>query len=218
MKALILANGSPPSRALLHQLTAAHELFLVTDGAVHHAADLAVIPDIICGDFDSMRVGEAQAAFPKAEFVATPNQFQADLEKAIAVARQRGATTITMTGAAGGRIDHLLGNFSLLRRYHTEIELSIVDDGSEVRAISGSDAVPGLWHSQTQPNDLISLISLDGTARATIRGVRWPLEDFLLPIGTLGISNVAIGDNATVEVRGGAIFVCHLSTSTTGDL
>ena len=57
---------------------------------------------------------------------------------------------------------------------------------------------------------LISLLSLDGLARVTVAGVRWPLTDFLLPVGTLGISNRAAGEEVTVQVRGGAIFVCHL--------
>ena len=210
MKVLILANGNPPSRALLHRLAAAHDLLIATDGAVHQASLLGVPPHIVSGDFDSARLDEARAAFPNAKFLATPDQDQADLEKALGVARQQGATAVTIVGAAGGRIDHLLGNFSLLLRYHTELLLSIIDDGSEVRALSGTDETPGEWQIQTQPNDLISLISLDGLARVTVNGVRWPLTNFLLPVGTLGISNRAVGEEVTIQVRSGAIFVCHL--------
>ena len=210
MKVLILANGAPPSRALLHQLLTTHDLLLATDGAVHQAAALGVTPNIVSGDFDSVRWEEAQTAFPEAEFRATPNQDQADLEKALGVAREQGAEAVTVVGAAGGRIDHLLGNFSLLLRYHTELPLSIVDDGSEVRALSGTDEAPGEWQIQTQPDDLISVISLDGRARVTLEGVRWPLQDFPLPVGTQGISNRATGEKAIVRVSGGAVLVCHL--------
>jgi thiamine pyrophosphokinase len=210
MKVLILANGAPPSQALLHRLAAAHDLFIATDGAIHQAALLGVTPDIVSGDFDSVRLDEARAAFPQAQFIATPDQDQADLEKALGVARQHGANRVTIVGAAGGRIDHLLGNFSLLLRYHTQWNLSIMDDGSEVRALSGTDETPGEWKIPTQPNDLISLISLDGLAHVTVAEVRWPLADFPLPVGTLGISNRAAGEAVTVQVRGGVVFICHL--------
>jgi thiamine pyrophosphokinase len=212
MRVLILANGEPPSEVLAQRLAAEHELLLATDGAAHRAAGLGLTPDIVCGDFDSVRLDVARGEFPHAEFVATPDQDQADLEKALHVARDRGATAITITGAAGGRIDHTLANFSLLLRYHREIPLVIVDELSEVRAISGTDDTPGECTLATTPGDTLSLISLDGTARATIFGVQWPLNDHLLPIGTLGISNVALEERVIVRTRGGALLICHLFT------
>lgn len=210
MKALILANGDPPSEELAHRLAAAHDLLLATDGAAHRAVGLGLKPDIICGDFDSVQLEVARAEFPGAEFVATPDQDQADLEKALHVARERGATAITITGAAGGRIDHTLANFSLLLRYHREIPLVIVDDGSEVLALSGTDETPGEQVFAATPGDTFSLLSLDGKAHATIQGVQWPLDDYRLPIGTLGVSNVAEAARVVVRARGGALLVCHL--------
>jgi thiamine pyrophosphokinase len=153
---------------------------------------------------------EARAEFPGAEFVATPDQDQADLEKALHVARERGATTITITGAAGGRIDHTLANFSLLLRYHREIPMVIVDDGSDVLALSGMDETPDEQDFAATPGDTFSLLSLDGKAHATIQGVKWPLDDYRLPIGTLGVSNVAEAERVVVWARGGALLVCHL--------
>ncbi|HZP82682.1 MAG TPA: thiamine diphosphokinase [Chthonomonadaceae bacterium] len=210
MKALILANGDPPSEELAQRLAAAHDLLLATDGAAHRAAGLGLKPDIICGDFDSVEWDVAQAEFPGAEFVATPDQDQADLEKALHVARARGATALTITGAAGGRVDHTLANFSLLLRYHREIPMVIVDDRSEVLALSGTDETPGEQVFAATPGDTFSLLSLDGLVRATIQGVKWPLNDHRLPIGTLGISNIAEAEQVVVRARGGALLVCHL--------
>src|SRR5690242_14737410 len=128
MRVLILANGDPPAEALARRMAATHDLILAADGAAHTAAELGLSAHIVCGDFDSVRLEAARLALPGAEFVPTPDQDQADLEKAILVAQERGAADITILGATGGRSDHLLANFALLLRYHTEIPLRIVDE------------------------------------------------------------------------------------------
>ncbi len=185
-------------------------MILATDGAANHAADLGLVPHIICGDFDSVHLERAQAAFPGAEFVATPNQDRADLEKALHIAQERGAVSVTIIGAAGGRVDHLLGNFALLLRYHADFALRIVDDASEVRALSGVGGCSGEAVLITRPGDTVSLISPSGAARVSILGVAWELEDHALPAGTMGVSNVASGERVRVCVRGGTVFLCHL--------
>jgi thiamine pyrophosphokinase len=208
-RVLILANGDPPSLARLASLVAEHDLLLATDGAARKAQALGQHPDIISGDFDSLSLQEAQREFPLSEIVPTPDQNYGDLEKAIGVARERGATAITITGATGGRLDHTLGVIALLLHYHTEIELRLIDDDSETRALSGTDTMLAEWAFPATPSDIVSLVSFDGRARATLKGVQWPLCDHLLPIGTLGISNRAIAERVVVQVRSGSVIVCH---------
>jgi thiamine pyrophosphokinase len=202
-RVLILANGDSPSAALLQRLVAAHDLLIATDGAAPKAALRGVAPDIICGDFDSLSCDLARQKFPRAEIVPTPDQNQGDLEKALGVARERGAREITITGATGGRLDHTLGNIALLLRYHAEIALAIRDECSETRAISGE------WKITATPGDLVSVISFDGLAHVTLTGVQWPLQNHRMPIGTLGISNRAVAPQVTVRVQGGTVIACH---------
>jgi thiamine pyrophosphokinase len=210
MRVLILVNGDAPSEALAQRLAAEHDRLFATDGAAHRAVGLGLTPDVICGDFDSVILDVARAEFARAEFLPMPDQAFADLEKAIHLALERGASSITIIGAAGGRIDHTLGNFALLLRYHADVPLRIVDDVSEVWAVSGTEDAPGETTFAAQPGDLISLLSLDGAARVRISGVKWPLHDAALPIGTHGISNAAESEQIYLSVRGGAILVCHL--------
>ena len=210
MRTLILANGTPPSRKLAQRLAASHDLRIATDGAAHQAAALEIAPDIVCGDFDSVNVALAQRALPRAQWIPTPDQDKNDLEKAILLALSRGATEITILGANGGRIDQTLANFGLLLRYHREVFLRIVEDGAETWAVSGGQSVPGVSIFASRLGDTISLISLDGVARVSVSGVRWPLENLQLPLGTLGVSNEATGGEVAVTAQGGAILVCHL--------
>src|SRR5207247_9162337 len=117
MRVLILANGDPPTAALAQELASCHDLLIATDGAAHRAVGLRLSPHIICGDFDSAKRDVAQREFPAAEILPTPDQDRGDLEKAVFLALDRGATSLTIIGAAGGRIDHTLANFSLLVRF-----------------------------------------------------------------------------------------------------
>jgi thiamine pyrophosphokinase len=210
MRVLILANGEPPEPEWARRIAAEHYLVLATDGAAHIATKLGLTPDIVCGDFDSIRMEEAQAEFPNARFLPTPDQEQADLEKALLVAQEQGATAVTLIGATGHRLDHTLAAFALLLRHHQELPLTLRTADTSVIALSGTADVPGETTLSTEPDDTISLLSFDGKASLTLTGVRWPLLDEKLEFATRGVSNRAAADRVQVRVRGGAVLICHL--------
>lgn len=210
MRVLILANGEPPSPELAQRLRAEHDILLATDGAVHTADKLGIAPNLVSGDFDSLRFAEAQLRFPEAEFIVTLDQDYNDLEKAILVARERGATSFTILGALGGRLDHSLANIALLARYHIEVSICILDDKAAVWAVSGTEDRPGEQTIVTTIGNTVSLLSLEGTASVTIAGVSWPLDRCRLPVGSHGVSNVAVSDRVALRVSGGVVLVCTL--------
>jgi len=210
MRVLILANGEPPTPEWAQQIAAEHDLLLATDGAAHLAVGLGLTPDLVCGDFDSINMAVAQIEFPHARFQPTPDQEQADLEKALLVAQEQGATAITILGATGYRLDHTLAAFAVLLRHHAELPITLRTEDTSVIALSGTDDAPGAHTLATEPDDTISLLSFDGKAHITLTGVRWPLLDETLEFATRGVSNRAAAEQVTVRVRGGAILVCHL--------
>lgn len=210
MRVLILANGEPPSPELAQRLAAEQDLILATDGAAHHAVALGITPDIVCGDFDSVHLESAQAAFPDTTFLPTPDQDFADLEKALHIALERGAKDITLLGAEGGRTDHTLASFALLLRYQAHADLRLHSDHAIIRALAAPPDQTEERQLLATPGDTISLITFSGVQGVTIQGVRWPLDDFALPIGTHGVSNIAEAENVTVRVRGGSLLLCHL--------
>ncbi len=211
MRVLILANGEPPSSEWAQRIATEHDLLLATDGAAHRAVGLGLVPDILCGDFDSIQLDVAHAEFPNARFIPTPDQEQADLEKALQVAQAQGATAVTIIGATGNRLDHTLSAFAILLRHHRELPLCLRDENSAIIAVSGTEETPGECVLSTEMEDTISLLSFDGLARITLTGVRWPLRDERLQYATRGISNLAAADRVSVQVWGGAILVCHLN-------
>lgn len=209
MRVLILANGEPPTAALAQKLAAHSDLVMATDGAVHKAVGLGIQPHLVCGDFDSVQLDVARAEFPHAEFVPTPEQNRADLEKAILIAKDRGASDIRVIGALGGRVDHTLTSFALLLRFPIASMpfVSLIGDDYRVFAAAGASGSAG-FDLPAVPGETISLISMDGAASVSVSGVKWPLETYRLPVGTQGVSNVATAKRIALRVEGGGILVC----------
>ena len=205
-RALILANGDPPSPALAQRIAREADIRIVADGAVHKAVPLGIAPDILCGDFDSVDMEAARRSFPSVAVVPTPDQDFADLEKAILVALQRGAMEAAILGALGGRMDHTLSSFALLSRYAGMLSLRLLDDRGATWVIRGKER----QSFAASPGDTVSLITFTG-ADVSITGVEWPLDRFMLDPGTHGVSNVAAQTEVTVRVDMGTVFITHLS-------
>lgn len=85
------------------------------DGGLKHREPLGVRPDLIVGDFDSWDPGSADAAGDCPEIIRLPREKDdTDTFYAAKEAVRRGFDEFTLLGAAGGRLDHTLGNVSIL--------------------------------------------------------------------------------------------------------
>ncbi len=207
MKAVILANGSPPTATLAQSVIASADVFLAADGAALFAKALGCVPDIISGDFDSESMEEAYALFPNAEIVPTPDQDFADTEKAIRLLIERGMTEITLIGATGGRMDFTFANIALLLRYGREVNLHCLhDDGTgqftEIRAVRH-----GTYSLEARKGEVLSLLTFEEGVRVSVSGVQWSLNNARLPIGTHGISNVVTENEVQVVAHSGTVLV-----------
>jgi thiamine pyrophosphokinase len=198
MKALILCDGEPPTLHLLEHCLVGADLIIATDGAVRWALSASVRPHVVIGDFDSLP--EPEGDWEVIAAGAHEEQENSDGEKALRLALERGATEIVLLGATGRRLDHTLGNVSLLATYHRQADLRLVDDYGVSRVISGT----ATW--ATYPGERISLVPLTLDVVVRTRGLKWPLSE-ALPPGTRGLSNEAVGGKVSLEVTSGAVLV-----------
>lgn len=227
MHVLILADGDPPSPALAQRLARGADLRIATDGAANKAVNLGITPDILCGDFDSVDLKAACIAFPMAEVVPTPDQSCADLEKALLLALERGASAIAIIGATGGRMDHTLSSFALLQRYAASLPVCVVADrpvaSQTEQQKEPKDCAAVTWVVTagrrcvfaTASGQTVSLVAF-ANAAVSIEGVRWPLTAHELTPGTRGVSNIATAPHVVVEVHSGSVFVIHSSPQPAG--
>lgn len=210
MRVVILANGTPPSASLLRQRVQAAQLFIATDGAANTALNLGVSPQIICGDFDSLPLNLASIHFPHAEIVVAANQDYADLEKALRLAKERGATEVNVLGASGGRIDHTLANFALLLHWSQEFSLSMETEDTQVWGLTASTGTQ--FHQITAPiGSTLSVIAAEPSL-LSLQGTLWEVENLPIFPGTRGVSNKTTQEKVVIEVKKGSLFVCLTQT------
>jgi thiamine pyrophosphokinase len=132
-RAILFANGIISDLAAAGKILRADDFCIAVDGGARYAIALGRTPEVLLGDLDSVP-HEIQESLRRsgARFVVYPaDKDETDLELAIDFANDAGYREIIILGALGARLDHMLGNLSLLLR-SPQAGLQIrMDDGCE---------------------------------------------------------------------------------------
>lgn len=201
-----VANGELPDGqiASMRSILDAADLVIAADGGIDTCRAVGRWPDRLVGDLDSVSdelvdiavgLGVEVHRFPT-------DKDATDLELAIAMAVQAGATELSICTPFGGRLDHELATIALAtseRIAHLRVDAT---DGRRRIVVVRATAELAL-----APGATVSLIPWAGDVTGvTTEGLRWPLVDATLPLGsTWGISNVAEADAQSVAVTSGVL-------------
>jgi len=208
MNLVIIANGELEDHPRLRELWRTADLRVAADGgAVNARRHLDLAPHIVIGDFDSLD-DATRAWCSNAKFIQHPrDKDETDLELALDLAQTRGATTITILGASGGRFDQTLANVMLLAKLaSTRIHAKIA--GAQFTCWVAWERADLAGHI----GDTVSLIPLTPRVEHVVtQGLVYPLRDETLLLGyARGVSNQLASENATVQFSAGLLLVAHL--------
>ena len=198
MRALVIANGDPPSAALLEELRGG-ALVVAADGGARSALALGVTPDIVTGDLDS--IGDAREAIPPDRIRPNPDPNATDLEKAVALCLDEGCDAVDIIGASGGRADHALANLSVLVRFGRRARLRVIDERFAIELVDGEAEVEG------PAGTVVSLVAVGRCEGVTTSGLRWELHDHTLDFSAYGVHNEIAASPARVSVRSGDLLL-----------
>jgi len=208
MHALIIANGTVPSRRLVRKLASTADIVVCADGGANIARRLHIRPDVIVGDFDSMAPA-TKKFFREIPQLATPDQNSTDMEKALQYCVERRITSADVVGALGGRVDHTLGNLGCFKRFGRRLHLRFVDSFAELFLVQQSIRI------SVNRGDELSLIPLDRCTGISTTNLKYSLHNDLLETGIRdGISNVATARTVGVRVRHGTLLVYRIRNKT----
>src|SRR5437867_3666569 len=127
-RAVVLANGVPPTADAVHRAIGHAALFVCADGGANVARAHHVKPAAIIGDLDSV-TAETLAHFGDVPQIRDNDTERTDTEKAIEYVLNQGPFhEITLLGASAGRLDHVLGHVGLLLRYRDRARI-VMEDG-----------------------------------------------------------------------------------------
>lgn len=187
MRALIVTGGESPPISHIIALTHTAELIIAADSGLEVCLNAGVEPDLVVGDFDSVR-RELLSRITAKKIIEYPeDKDYTDTELAIAVARGRGADRITLAGGGAGRLDHLLALRALFEcapridEWHTAHE-SVYCIPERKRA-----------DFSLEVNSLVSVFPAgDGATGMRSTGLKWPLDGLVWTRGDYGVSNRSV--------------------------
>lgn len=166
-------------------------------------------PDVIIGDFDSAE-RESLAYFREQGRTQIrelcPIKDDTDTESAIRYALEQGAEQITLLGATGSRLDHVLGNVELLGiGLKAGVPITIMDEKNRIRMIDKGITIK----KSEQYGTYVSLLPYtERVEHLTLCGVKYPLADATLTgFCSLGVSNEIVEEEAEITFDGGILLV-----------
>ena len=226
MRTIIISGGNVEDAFALEWLQKnKYDLLIAADSGMNFLFRNQIMPDVIAGDFDSVNqeayeyfvgneketmrnvsVGDRQVTGKPEIMRLNPIKDDTDTEFVIREAIRRGATEITVLGATGTRLDHVMGNIHLLGiglSAHVAIEL--VDAHNRIRMIDREITLC----KEEQYGQFVSLLPFAGDAiGVTLEGFKYPLTDYTIEsFSSLGISNEIEDEKATVRVAEGILLM-----------
>jgi len=185
------------------------EYIIVADSGMEFMRRVKLIPDMIIGDFDSVKE-ETLLYFKAQQGIVwkqlNPIKDDTDTEFAIRQAIELGAKEITVLGATGTRLDHVLGNVSLLGiGLKEQVDIQLVDAHNRIRMVNK----PMKLKKTKQFGSVVSLLPYAGDVKGvTLKGFKYPLENYTMGcFSSLGISNEIVENEAEILFEEGILVV-----------
>ena len=179
----------------------ADDYIVFCDSGLRHLEPLQVKPSLIVGDFDSHDNPHLDV-----ETIVLPcEKDDTDTVFAVKEAIKRGFDDFLLIGVVGARLDHTLGNVSILLHLDSLGKKGkIIDDYSEMEIASKEPAYIDDSYAY------FSLLNISGTAKGiTIENAKYPLDNAEITCEyQYGISNeVLIGITAIIKVNTGRVLL-----------
>lgn len=197
--ALLVTGGLAPDFSVLSHRMTGFSFVCAADSGLDTLRAWGVRPDLVLGDFDSLRDPAVLAEYEGVVRHPTEKD-DTDTELGLKELRARGYGRVTMAGGGGGRLDHLFALRALFElpwgpdAWYAPGELVLrIREPLELDLMAGA---------------LISAFPLAGGASGMESdGLRWPLEGLRWGPGEFGISNRAIGGRAIIAPGDGELLV-----------
>ncbi|MCF6168254.1 thiamine diphosphokinase [Lutibacter sp.] len=193
-KAFVLLNGEKPTA---FPNLSNYQIVCAIDGAYNYFLEKNIIPDLVTGDFDSIKTIPTSV-----EVINTPDQNFTDFDKALAILNKRGFNTIDVYGGSGKEHDHFLGNISTALEWNTKLNITFFDDFGKYFFIDKTFSVSNVL------NKNISLIPFPKAKGIRTSGLQYLLVNESLVFGKrIGTRNKAIENTVEITFKKGKLLI-----------
>jgi thiamine pyrophosphokinase len=197
---IVITGGKTPSYKTIKSIVDSAEYIVAADSGLDYCMKYGIVPHYIIGDMDSLSDDSLLASFPPDKVERHPSEKDfTDTELGLKHLYDTGADNIILIGGGGGRADHFMAIYSLYYR-DNKPDLWITHN-SLFRRIQGRAVI------RTRPGDYISLFPAVSDCRMVSTGLYWPLDKLHWDLGDFGISNRAVSDEVTIEMKSGELIM-----------
>lgn len=194
---VLLSGDLTATRRLRSQIQNAR--IIAADGGMAHADTLGLTPELWVGDFDSTSESLAELHKDVARHEFPADKDKSDGEIAVDEALKLGAREIVMVGGLGGQADHAASHLGLILKLGRRRVHAFLTSGEE----EAYPVLNGTHHFDLPPGSRFSVVPFTDLAGLDLEGVKWPLTNRSVPLGSsLTVSNVALGP-VTVRLNQG---------------
>nr|WP_296156916.1 thiamine diphosphokinase [uncultured Blautia sp.] len=214
MNDVIIVSGGSIQKdfalAFLKKRKQKNTCIIAADKGLEFLSGTEYSPDVVVGDFDSLSPeGKVYLDSLKNTEICRlkPEKDDSDTQSATNYAIARGAKQITILGATGNRIDHLLANFGLLvmaKNKGTVVDL--VDAYNYITLIPSGTVLK----KDMQFGKYVSFFSIGGDVTGlTLKGFKYPLNGHHLTTSDSGltVSNEIKDEEAVVTYEKGTLLM-----------
>lgn len=193
--------GSADTSGIDSALMPENAYIIAADGGYTRLKALGIRPDIVLGDFDSLKEPLPEGC----EIITVPcEKDDTDMMLAVKKALAAGYSSITLCGALGGRFDHTFANIQTLE--------FIAENGGEGTVLSYDNIIMlqsvGKKRYKRKDGWYFSIFSLTDETVVTSCGTKYDISGYPLKRSfPLGVSNEITGEYADIEVKKGKLLV-----------
>ena len=190
---IVIVGGGSVDAELLRELYASGCRLIGADGGADQIVDAGLKPEVIVGDFDSLR--EPLSWLGKTRLIQLPEQETTDFEKALY--STRAPVTIGL-GMTGGRFDHTLAALDAMARYARKRHIVLVDEQDIALGLTREFAF------EVAAGDRVSIHPLAPITFWHSDGLEYPLDAVKLAPGVrTGTSNMATTGTFAIQPEEG---------------
>jgi thiamine pyrophosphokinase len=127
-----------------------------------------------------------------------------DLELALTILTEEDIDEVILLGVSGGRSDHMLFNWQLVRLRQWPFSMQFIDDTTHTYVLEGALEVV----LDSTPGSFLSLLAMERSTGVSTTGLQYPLSNAVIETGsTLGLSNVVMEKSVRVGISSGTLLV-----------
>lgn len=175
------------------------ELLVGVDGGIYEIVKMGKKVDLSVGDFDSCNIEEVVMHCDKIRAFPREKDYS-DLELAIMEIKDYQFEKVIIYNATGGRLDHFQASLNILIKY-SNLNIEIIDNRNLIKVINQTTTIAKSQYKYC------SLFAIDEGVRISLKGFRYPLENYALhKFDNLCLSNEIINEGL-IEINNKRLLV-----------